>query len=426
MTSTTELACLTALTWARLEELAGWYGDSFYVLDMQAFRDNYQELLGAFRGHYPNTNIGYPYKANYLPALCCYVQQAGGYAEVASWMEYELARSLAIPVERIIVNAPYQTYAQMKEALLGGAIVNLDAPYKVAMVEDVAHKYPTHAFAVGVRCNFSLTDDPLSRLGFDTEDASFMNVFERIAALPNCRVVGLHCHYSTGHRSIASYGERTARMIELVRQYLPDTPRYIDVGGGFFSKMPDALRAQFDDYIPSFDEYAAAIAGRVAAAYPAHEPELIIEPGSALVANIMLFVARVIDINQIRGRTLALASGSVHTIKPTMHRKNMPVQIVHNPHCQHALGNTVGYDATGVDIVGYTYMEHDVLHSGYRGEIARGDYAVFENVGGYSIVMKPPFIRAAPPILLYEADTDSFSLIRRQEEMYDVFATFIR
>lgn len=421
MASTAERTGLTALTWERLAELERRYGDSFYILDMQAFRDNYQELLGAFRAHYPHTNIGYPYKANYLPALCRYVQQAGGYAEVASWMEYELARSLHIPAERIIVNAPYQTCAQMEEAMLGSAIVNLDAPYKVAMVEAVAHKHPTRAFAVGIRCNFSLTDDPLSRLGFDIDDPHFGDVFERIAALPNCRVEGLHCHYSTGHRSIASYGERTDRMIALVQQYVPDTPRYIDVGGGFFSKMPAALRAQFDDDIPSFTEYAAAIAARVADAYPAHAPELIIEPGSALVANIMLFVARVIDINQIRGRTLALASGSVHTIKPTLHRKNMPVHVFANPH-RAAVVN----DTSAVDIVGYTYMEHDVLHSNYTGDIAAGDYAVFENVGGYSIVMKPPFIRAAPPILLYEAEHDSFSLIRRQEEMHDVFATFIR
>jgi diaminopimelate decarboxylase len=81
-------------------------------------------------------------------------------------------------------------------------------------------------------------------------------------------------------------------------------------------------------------------------------------------------------------------------------------------------------DYTTIDVVGYTCMEHDVLFEKYSGPVAAGDYSLFSNVGAYTIVMKPPFIRPAPPIITYNRSSGQFETLKRREEFDDVFAAY--
>jgi diaminopimelate decarboxylase len=70
-------------------------------------------------------------------------------------------------------------------------------------------------------------------------------------------------------------------------------------------------------------------------------------------------------------------------------------------------------------------MEHDCLYKGYQGEIGVGDYIVFDNVGAYTTVFKPPFIRSSPPIISYDSAMNEYELIKRRENLEDMFATYV-
>ena len=89
-----------------LEKLKAEYGDAFYLLDSEQFAKNFSELKAAFQKVYPNFNIAYSYKTNYTPKLCKMVNEIGGYAEVVSEMELEIARRVGCKPERIIWNGP--------------------------------------------------------------------------------------------------------------------------------------------------------------------------------------------------------------------------------------------------------------------------------------------------------------------------------
>ena len=67
-------------------------------------------------------------------------------------------------------------------------------------------------------------------------------------------------------------------------------------------------------------------------------------------------------------------------------------------------------------------MEHDCLYRDLKEAVRPGDFVVFENVGAYTVVMKPPFIQPAPAILAHEGG--SFAPARRAERCDDVFATY--
>ena len=410
------------ISWQMLNRLEGKHGDSFYLLDLKAFQDNYHEFLVVFRSIYPNTNIAYSYKANYTPKLCQYVNSMGGYAEVVSRMEYDLAMCAGVPPQRIIFNGPYKREPDIQKALLAGAIINLDSPYEVAIVEAIAQRAPECTVNVGVRCNFGIGMEQVSRFGFDVQGEEFKTVFEILGRIENCRLGGLHCHYHTTHRSIEFYSLLAERMLELSAAYFQDKhPQFVDLGGGFFGKMSSDLRKQFSCPVPTWQEYAEAIAPQFADAFPdGSGPELILEPGVALTANIMKFVAKVIDVKTVRSQSVALVSGSIYNIKPSKHRMNLPIQVLSN-HNNPRAKRTNGM----VDIVGYTCMEDDCLYKGYQGTLTVGDYVVFDNVGAYTLVLKPPFIHPCPVMLAYDSNLEEFEVIKHQEEVSDLFSTYV-
>ena len=411
------------ISWELLYRLERQYGDSFYLLDLDRFRDNYHEFLQAFQAIYPNTNIAYSYKTNYTPKLCQMVNAWGGYAEVVSKMEYDLALKIGVPPERIVFNGPYKCKPEFENALLAGAVVNLDSFYEVSLVEQIANNNPSKLFKIGVRCNFALDAVDNSRFGFDVENEELKVLCDVIDRIPNCCISGLHCHFLPPARSTDAYALMAKKMLDLSESFFADKPpEFIDLGGGFFSKMDPHLRQQFPFHVPSFTEYAKAIASQFANKFSnTSGPELILEPGIAITADVMQFVTKVIDIKQVRDRKYALVSGSVYNIKPTKSNRKLPIQIFSNK----IIDGRPEKPDSPVDIVGYTCMEDDCLYESYRGLLGVGDYIIFNNVGSYTLVLKPPFIQPCPAVLAYDSNTNKFRPIKRQEKLHDLISTYL-
>lgn len=398
-----------------LDALARVHGPAFFLLDRARFAANYDALLHALRRRYPRSQLAYSYKTNYLPALCRMVEERGGYAEVVSPMEYRLARTLGVAPARIVYNGPWKPEESLRRALTDGAMVNLDSAEEIAVLRGLAAEHPQQRFACALRCNFDPGDGSLSRFGFDAP--SLREAVAAVRSVKNVLLEGLHCHYATRDKSARSYAVIAARMLELADEVFGDAaPRYLNLGGGFFSPMPESFRAQFGVHVPTFDEYAEALAAPFARRYARGEgPELILEPGICLVADAMRFCTPVTALKNIAGKPFAVVAGSVYDVKPTKHAKNLPLTVVPGA----ARRETV----QGCDITGHTCMEDDVLHRGYSGALAAGDYLVFDNVGGYSMVLKPPFIFPAAPVLALHA-SGSAEVVRRAERYEDIFGTF--
>jgi len=322
------------------------YGDSFYLLDTEQFEENYKELLEAFRNIYENTYIAYSYKTNYTPRLCKIIDQLGGFAEVVSGMEYDIAKKIAVEPKKIFFNGPYKEPLAIKELLLSGGTVNLDSQYDLNIVKEIAIKNPDIKLSVGVRCNFDIHDGVLSRFGFDVNSIEFERTLNSIREIPNLKLDGLHCHFAT--RDIKTWPQRATGILELIKKYFVEPPRFISLGGGIYGKMPDSLKAQFNTDIPTYKDYANSVAYQFKEFFKGidkdRQPMLILEPGTALVGDAMKFVAKVISIKDVRGKKIATLLGSIYNINPTLNKKNPPIKIYHDessgmkkysaPHCQ--------------------------------------------------------------------------------------------
>jgi len=414
------LASDMKITWGILEELNHIYGESFYLLDSQKFERNYSEFLKAFRDLYPKTFIAYSYKTNYIPKLCALVDRKGGYAEVVSEMEFDLAIKLGVSPQKIIFNGPYKNEKTIKKCLLGGGIVNLDSFYEIDM-------------SIGIRCNIETGDSMTSRFGFDVERDDFYHAFDKLKGIDNISIKGLHCHFP--NRNIESFIIRVDKMLHLSNQLFSSPPEFINIGGGFFGKMNESLKKQFNCKVPSYQEYAEVIATKFQNYYQeldeSVKPKLFLEPGTALVADTMKFVVKVVDIKTIRNKIIAMVSGSKFNI--TSKNINLPITIYRKfeRRCYEDVrslrnfSNELVYGPdSSIDIGGYTCMENDYLYRGYNGYLKVGDYIVFDNVGSYSIVLKPPFILPNCAIIEYNAEKKVCEIIKREEETEDIFRTF--
>ncbi len=406
------------LTWQILNSLEKRFGPAFYLYDAAAFKANYLEFLTAFKQYYHTTAIAYSYKTNYLPRLCRQVDKLGGYAEVVSGMEYDLAVKIGVPPAKIIFNGPYKSPADLKKALLDGALVNLDSEAEADMIKAVARLPGNRPLRVGLRCNFDFQLHGPSRFGIDAAGRDLKAAIARLRTIKSCRIEGLHCHFLPPKRGAETYGLIARRMAELGQECLGEPPKFLDLGGGFFSKMPQALAAQFEPPIPVFADYAREIGTQMALVYSDHGPELILEPGLALAADTMDFIAKITALKTIGKESYAVLTGSLHNIKPTKSPRELPFKIFHSP------GKSESRQASLWNFVGYTCMEDDYLLRKHHASLAVGDYVLFENVGAYTIVLKPPFIFPAPPILGWSDELQNFEVLRRQETFADVFSTY--
>ena len=112
-----------------IEMMEAKFGSPFYILDLDRFHRNYNDFLQRFKKIYSNTQIAYSYKTNYIPQLCKVAKELGGWAEVVSEMEYELAVRVGVKPEEIIFNGPYKSPGGIENAVLADSVVNLDSFY---------------------------------------------------------------------------------------------------------------------------------------------------------------------------------------------------------------------------------------------------------------------------------------------------------
>lgn len=391
-------------------------GDSWYFVDTEKFNNNYHDFLAAFREIYTNTEIAYSYKTNYIPQLCKIVRDNGGFAEVVSEMEYDLAIRVGVDPSRIIVNGPYKPEKSLKKYLLNGSIVNLDSFSEVESLRKILEMHPDMIFNIGLRCNFQFSGTELSRFGFDVEDIKFINLIHELQGVDNLILINLHCHFP--NRDLGLFGERTDKMLSLYRRLFQNrNPLWIDLGGGLGGKLDDFLKKQLSYDVAEYQDYAKLIATKFRNEFlnEINKPLLILEPGTALVADTMKFVCKVIDIKKIRNKFIAIVSGSKVNFHPMASKINAPVKIFGDPKIK-----KVYFDS--IDISGYTCMEGDYLFKDYSGELTIGDYLVFENVGSYSIVFKPPFILPNVPIIDFK--NGNINVLKNAENFDYIFQTY--
>lgn len=351
--------------------------------------------------------------------MCKELSKLGAYAEVVSRLEYDLAIRIGVEPHKIIFNGPLKSKEDIHLALENESLINVDSKYEVDYILEYAERNLDKQVKIGLRLNFDISESGesilqegyiKSRFGICTENGDLEEVMHILRKQPNVVVIGLHGHFSTTTRSSESYRLKTITMCKIAKSYLPDSIEFINVGGGIYGELPSTMKLT----APTFDEYAESICSVMNEEFIDFnkKPTLVLEPGVAMVANTFSFYAKVIETKKIRDTHFVLVDGSVHNIKPTMHKKNLPYSLIKK--------DNESRKKEKFHIVGYTCMEKDYLAHDLTGELPlQGDYIIFENVGAYTIVFNPPFIKERPAILA--KDGEEILVVRNKETFKQFF-----
>lgn len=391
-------------------------GTPFYLFDEKGFVDNYRALENTFKKVYPNYQISYSYKTNYTPFVCNLVKSLGGLAEVVSDMEYTLAKKLGYANPEIVYNGPSKGEG-MYEHLLHGGILNIDSLDESKRIVAFCSEHPEKEFTVGLRINMDLGGDFISRFGLEPDSKDLQDTVALLKGQKNLKLIGLHCHISRS-RGVDAWAKRAEIMLKAADEIIDGVPAYISLGSGMFADMANYLKNQFGgDAVPTYEDYCKACIEPIAEHYKdvENKPMLFTEPGTTVVARYLSFVSNVLSIKQIRGRWIANMDGDYHNLGEICTMKKLPTHVL-------PCGKPSKYYEK-IDIMGFTCLEQDVMVPQWEGDLAEGDIMVFDNVGGYSIVSKPQFIKPQSAMFAKRANGD-VEMIMRAETFDDVFGKF--
>ena len=388
----------------------------YYLIKESELNKDIELLRGALRDNWGDNSImGYSVKTNSLPWLLNHLRKEGFYAEVVSDSEYDLARRLGYDADKIIYNGPIKDRAVFKQVIKDGGIVNLDSNYELDWLEEMSAS--SMAIKVGIRINADiaslspneeLLEEDGGRFGYCLENGTVAQVVERIKAMPNVKLSGLHLHSSTKSRSVEVYGALAKLAVNVARDYNLDI-EYIDMGGGYFGGRDD---------MPNYRDYFGVIARVLSECFSKDKVTLIAEPGVSLVSRASSLITEVIDTKDIRGHRYVVTTGSRVLLNPQVTRHTYPhhIEYMESPTAPNGLRQPLPSQW----ICGSTCMEYDRLFEIRDGaELKPGDRVVYDLAGGYTIALSPLFIHYFPKVIIEKITGETF--VARDEWTNDEF-----
>lgn len=389
--------------------------ESCYIFDRNKFLSNCDSFYSAFSKRYPKVNIAYSYKTNYLPAICKVIDSKGYFSEVVSEMELKLAYKLGVDPKNVIYNGPTKSKKSLIEALDLGTVVHVDNFEEFLFISNHVKNNLNKNYKIGIRLNFSINHKENSRFGIDVNSNEIDEIIKLLDKTGNLKVVGLHCHFP--FRDLNSFTYRIEGLINFYKKNYFKEIEYLDVGGGFSSEMPKELKSQFDYDIPVFDDYAKAICEPLNDFFKdsKNKPMLILEPGSALVANVLNFAAKVTSIKKIDEKLIVHVDGSKYNFNANSKRH------INLPYLVYNLNQSSNNKTEVCDVAGFTCIETDYLLKDVSICVNVNDFVIIENVGSYSFVMKPPFILPNYPIIEFN---NKVEILKEKEDFNYIFQTF--
>lgn len=401
------------MNYDQLQEISKDYGDSFYIFDTEQLKENIKLFKNSFKQHYPKVEVAYSYKTNYIPAVLRIIDSLKIAPEVVSEMEYDLASSIGVKLEEIIYNGPVKNRSSLRKAMINQSRINIDSLDELNLMIEILSEINLERLEIGIRCNFGSFRNSVSRFGIDVKSDEFKQAIQLIRDNGILHLSGFHCHLPDRDKAAVEW--RTKQLLEVSLNTFEKAPKFLDFGGGFFGS--DFATPREDSV--SFEEYASVITGLVKSAYPNAEdqPWIILEPGTALIANTMNYWTRVVAVKKIESKWIAVADGSIHELSPNARQNRKPT---------HHLQSSSRSESPNQpwQVVGYTCIEDDYLSKDFLSDISKGDFLGYSHVGSYNIVMKPPFIRPASAILEINPDGEVLNVFREIQSNSDVFSGF--
>ncbi len=358
-----------------------------FIVDVDDFKNNIRRFSSALNMYYCDSIVSYSVKTNSLPFLLDIARVENCFCEVVSYDEYNLAKKMGVTADHIVYNGPMKDEETFLDAISHGSYVNIETKRELEWLVKYQKNIQGH---IGIRLNIDLgkispedskIGEEVSRFGFEYENGEFLAALKKLK-INEIKLEGIHIHRTSATRSLNVYANMCKYVSKIISE-LQINLEYIDIGGGYYGNYPGK---------PDYIEYVKTIHDNLK--LKDNNIRIIVEPGNALVASSVKFVASIIDKKTVEDKTILTIDGSRIDIDPFFHKDEYDYRII---------SENIEVSKKVQRIVGCTCLENDILMT-LENEIGLeiDDKLVFNNQGAYTMTLTPNFIRLQPSVYAYE------------------------
>lgn len=392
--------------------LAREHGTPLFVYSRAAMLDAlaaYQRGL-AGRPHL----ICYAMKANSSLAVIQTLVRAGCGLDIVSGGELERALAAGCEPAKIIFSGVGKTRTEMRRALeVGIGCFNVESEAELEVLSEVASSMGLRApVSIRVNPNVDAKTHPYISTGlkgnkFGIAHERTLATYQRAAALPGLRVVGIDCHIGSQITAVAPFLAAADKLLELVDALHAEgiELRHIDFGGGlgirYRDEDPPAAQALLEALFERIDRHPR---GRRYA--------LLFEFGRAIVGNAGVLLTRVEYLKRNGERRFAIVDAAMNDLmRPALYEAHHEIVAV----------NERSTLAKRYDIVGPICETGDFLGFARDLAIEQGDLLALLSAGAYGMSMASNY-NSRPRAAEVLIDKNEIHLIRERETLAGLMA----
>jgi len=357
-------------------DIAAAHGTPCYVYSRAALEENLAAWQQALVGS-PHL-VCFAVKSNSNLAVLNVLARMGAGFDIVSGGELTRVLAAGGAASKIIFSGLGKTEVEIAQALNDGILCfNVESEPELERINTVAGRLGKTA-AISLRVNpdvdagthpYISTGLKENKFGIDI-NAAFA-VYQRAAALPHIKVIGVDCHIGSQLTTIEPYLDAIDRLLVLIDKLAADgiELEHFDIGGG--------LGVVYNDEQPPQPQ---VLIDAVRSKLKNRKLTLIMEPGRSISATAGIFVSKVEYLKLSTHKNFAIVDGAMNDLlRPALYgawQNIVPVQIQDSVEPERLY-----------DVVGPVCESADFLGKDRRLRLVPGDLLAVRSAGAYGFVM---------------------------------------
>lgn len=263
----------------------------------------------------PLVNLSYAIKANPMPAVVHHLSGLVDSFDVASALELRTALNTTLPPQHISFAGPGKGIAELRQAVSAGVTVELESGTEAQRVVDIGQELGIRPrVAIRVNPDFDIKGSGMrmgggpQQFGIDAEKVP--ELFKKFSE-DDLDVLGFHIFAGSQnlHADVIAQAQRnTVELVLRLASAVPWPVRYLNLGGGF--GIPYFEKDMPLDLSVIGQSLADLLATKIGPQLPS--ARVVVELGRYVVGECGVYVTRIIDRKESRGRIYLIVDGGLH------------------------------------------------------------------------------------------------------------------
>jgi diaminopimelate decarboxylase len=342
-------------------------------------------------------DLSYAIKANPMPAVVHHLSGLVDAFDVASALELRVALNTTMPPGRVSFAGPGKTPAELRQAVASGVTVEMESGTEARRLVEIGQSLGIRPrVAVRVNPDFEIKGSGMrmgggpQQFGVDSEQVPALL---KELADADVDVIGFHVFAGSQNLRAEILAEAQRKTVDLLlglAEAASAPVRYLNLGGGF--GIPYFEKDAPLDVTAIGANLAEMLKTKIRAQLP--DARVVVELGRYLVGECGIYVTRIVDRKESRGRVFLVVDGGLHHQLAAsgnfgqVIRRNYPITI----------GNRIDEEAVeSATIVGKLCTPLDVLGDRVALPAADvGDLVVVFQAGAYGLTASPTAFLSHP------------------------------